>query len=65
MAVKSKPALPVEVIAASEAFRTQRDAARYRFLKAHPSLGRILQYQRREDVDTWIDAQMRAKGVLK
>jgi hypothetical protein len=56
--------VPEDVIRASEAFRLRRDAARYRFLRARPRLGRVLQYQKHEDIDNWVDAQMRAAGEL-
>ena len=53
------PRIPPEAIAASEAFRLRRDAERWRFFRTHLRLGRIIAFQRQEDVDAWIDQQMR------
>jgi hypothetical protein len=55
--------IPSDVIAASEEFRIRRDAERYRFLRSRPHLGKLLQYQRREEIDAWVDLQMKKSGV--
>ena len=54
--------MPPDVLAASEAFRTARDARRYRFLRAHPACCRVVAFESPERIDSWIDSQMLQRG---